>query len=190
MKKQRIILFLLLLAALWGVPRSAGAQIFAVRADALAALTGTLHLGGEVSVADKWSVEASGYWNPIKTSDISMNFHAVQIGSRYWLYESFVGHFVGGQLSYVGYDLGSRTRRYDGRAYGIGFSYGYAWMLSKRWFVILEAGIGLVPAPATRAAILRSETGTTSISTITDAGPLRRRGWRCRSLISFSHESA
>ena len=38
MKKQRIILFLLL-AALWGVPRSAGAQIFAVRADAFAALT-------------------------------------------------------------------------------------------------------------------------------------------------------
>ena len=33
----------------------------AVRADALAALTGTLHLGGEISVADKWSVEASGY---------------------------------------------------------------------------------------------------------------------------------
>ncbi len=79
-----------------------------------------------------------------------MNFHAVQIGSRYWLYESFVGHFVGGQLSYVGYDLGSRTRRYDGRAYGIGFSYGYAWMLSKRWFVILEAGIGLYRTRDTR----------------------------------------
>ena len=51
MKKQRIILFLLL-AVLWGVPRSAGAQIFAVRADALAALTGTLLLGTEISVAD------------------------------------------------------------------------------------------------------------------------------------------
>ena len=61
-----------------------------------------------------------------------------------------VGHFVGGQLSYVGYDLGSRTRRYDGRAYGIGFSYGYAWMLSKRWFVILEAGIGLYRTRDTR----------------------------------------
>ena len=110
MKKQRIILFLLI-AALWGVPRSAEAQIFAVRADALAALTGTLHLGAEVAV------EVSGYWNPINTSDISMNFHAVQLGSRYWFYESFVGHFVGGQLSYVGYDLGNRTKHYDGRAY-------------------------------------------------------------------------
>ena len=151
MKKQRIfITTVLLFVALWGSPHGAAAQIFAVRADALAALTGTLHLGGEVSVADKGSVEASGYWNPVKSSSLSMNFHAVQISGRYWLYESFVGHFVGGQLSYVGYDLGSRTRRYDGRAYGIGFSYGHAWMLSKRWFVTLEAGIGLYRTKDTR----------------------------------------
>ena len=151
MKKQRIfITTVLLFVALWGSPHGAAAQIFAVRADALAALTGTLHLGAEVSVADKWSVEASGYWNPVKSSSLSMNFHAVQIGSRYWLYESFVGHFVGGQLSYVGYDLGSRTSRYNGRAYGIGISYGYAWMFSKRWFVTLEAGVGLYRTKDTR----------------------------------------
>ena len=137
MKKQRIfITTVVLFVALWGSPHGAAAQIFAVRADALAALTGTLHLGTEISVADKWSVEASGYWNPVKSSSLSMNFHAVQI--------------VGGQLSYVGYDLGSRTRRYDGRAYGIGFSYGHAWMLSKRWFVTLEAGIGLYRTKDTR----------------------------------------
>lgn len=148
--RKYVITVILLLAALWGVHRSAAAQIFAVRADALAALTGTLHLGAEVSVADRWSVEASGYWNPVKTPSLSMSFHAVQLGSRYWFYESFVGHFVGGQLSYVGYDLGSRTRRYDGRAYGIGFSYGHAWMLSKRWFVTLEAGLGVYCTKDTR----------------------------------------
>ena len=142
MKKQRIfITTVLLFVALWGSPHGAAAQIFAVRADALAALTGTLHLGGEVSVADKWSVEASGYWNPVKSSSLSMNFHAVQLGGRYWFYESFVGHFLGQHLTYVGYDLGSRTKRYKGHAYGLGVSYGYAWMLSKRWNIALEAGI-------------------------------------------------
>ena len=150
MKKQGIILFMLLTAALWGAPRRAAAQIFAVRANALAACGATLNAGAEAALTDNWSLELSGYWNPVNTASLSMNFHAVQIGSRYWLYESFVGHFVGGQLSYVGYDLGSRTRRYDGRAYGIGFSYGYAWMLSKRWFVILEAGIGLYRTRDTR----------------------------------------
>lgn len=140
----------MLLAALWGTPRSSAAQIFSVRADALSALTATVHVGAEVSVADKWTVEVSGYWNPIRTPDFSSRFHAVQIGSRYWFYESFVGHFLGQHLTYVGYDLGSRRKRYDGRAYGLGISYGYAWMLSKRWNVAIEAGIGLFRTEDTR----------------------------------------
>jgi len=148
--KSKIIVFTLLLAALLGVPRRAAAQFFAVRADALAALTGTLHLGAEASVADQWTIEASGYWNPVRTSGLSMNFGAVQIGPCYWFYESFVGHFIGTQLSWVGYDLGRRTRCYDGNAYGVGFSYGYAWMLSKRWNVALEAGVGLFHTRDTR----------------------------------------
>ena len=150
MKKPKIILVVLLTAALWGAPYKAAAQIFAVRANALAVCSATLNVGAEAALTDNWSLELSGYWNPVNTASLSMNFHAVQISGRYWLYESFVGHFVGGQLSYVGYDLGSRTRRYDGRAYGIGFSYGHAWMLSKRWFVTLEAGIGLYRTKDTR----------------------------------------
>ncbi len=147
--KRQLIIFALL-AAVWGIPHRAAAQIFAVRANALAALTAAFDLGAEVSVADKWTVEASGYWNPIRTENLSTRFHAVQAGGRYWFYESFVGHFVGAHLTYVGYDLGSRTRRYDGRAFGVGVSYGYSWMLSKRWNVAVEAGVGLFRTRDTR----------------------------------------
>ena len=141
MKKQRIfITAVLLLAALWGAPRRAAAQIFAVRANALAVCSATLNAGAEAALTDNWSLELSGYWNPVKTASLSMNFHAVQLGGRYWFYESFVGHFLGQHLTYVGYDLGSRTKRYKGHACGLGVSYGYAWMLSKRWNVAVEAG--------------------------------------------------
>ena len=109
MNKQRIILFLLLSAALWELPRRASAQIFAVRANALAACSATLNVGAETALTDNWSLELSGYWNPVKAASLSMNFHAVQLGSRYWFYESFVGHFLGQHLTYVGYDLGSRS---------------------------------------------------------------------------------
>lgn len=144
MKKQQIfITTVLLFTALWGSPHGAAAQIFAIRANALAVCSATLNVGAEVSVSDKWTVEASGYWNPVKTPSLSMNFHAVQLGGRHWFYESFVGHFLGQHFTYAGYDLGSRTRCYKGHAYGLGVSYGYAWMLSKRWFVTLEAGVGL-----------------------------------------------
>lgn len=148
--KRQLIILVLLLAALWGTPRKAAAQIFSVRANALSVLTATVHLGAEVSVADKWTVEASGYWNPICTDNFSIRFHAVQFGGRYWFYESFVGHFLGQHLTYVGYDLGSLRKRYDGRAYGLGVSYGYAWMLSKRWNVAIEAGISIFRTEDTR----------------------------------------
>ena len=118
MKKPKIILFVLLTAALWGAPYKAAAQIFAVRANALAACGATLNAGAEAALTDNWSLELSGYWNPVQTASLSMNFHAVQLGGRYWFYESFVGHFLGQHLTYVGYDLGSRTKRYKGHACG------------------------------------------------------------------------
>ena len=142
MKKQGIILCMLLTAALWGAPRKAVAQIFAVRANALAACSATLNVGAETALTDNWSLE--------NTASLSMNFHAVQLGGRYWFYESFVGHFLGQHLTYVSYDLGSRTKRYKGHAYGLGVSYGYAWMLSKRWNIALEAGVGLYRTKDTR----------------------------------------
>lgn len=187
MNKQRIILFLLLSAALWGLPRRASAQIFAVRANALAACSATLNVGAETALTDNWSLELSGYWNPVNTASLSMNFHAVQLGGRYWFYESFVGHFLGQHLTYADYDLGSRTKRYKGNAYGLGVSYGYAWMLSKRWNIALEAGIGLFHTEE-HAATRPSLTGRMNTSTVTDAGRWRRQNWKSHSLISFSHE--
>ena len=47
------------------------------------------------------------------------------------------------QLSYANYLVGRRTRRYDGWACGAGVSYGYAWMLSNRWNITVEGGIGI-----------------------------------------------
>lgn len=146
---KRIIIVLMLLAGS-GTTNRAAAQIFSVRANALAALTGTLHLGAEVAVTDNWSAEASLYWNPIQGQRLAARIYGVQVGTRYWLYESFVGHFIGQQVCYVDYEIGNRRRRYDGRAYGIGVSYGYSWMLSTRWNVVVEAGIGLYRTKDTR----------------------------------------
>lgn len=52
MKKPKIILFVLLTAALWGAPYKAAAQIFAVRANALAACSATLNVGAEAALTD------------------------------------------------------------------------------------------------------------------------------------------
>ena len=114
----------MLLMALWGSPHKAAAQIFAVRANALAACTATLNLGVEVALTDRWSLEGALFWNPLRTEDLATSFRAVQLGARYWFYETQVGPFVGAQLSHVNYLVGRRTRRYDGRAWGAGLSCG------------------------------------------------------------------
>ena len=119
------------------------AQFCAVRVNALAPLTGTVDVGLDVAVSDKWTLDINGALNPINTKRFSTNFYATQLGAKYWLYENYMGHFIGQQLSYVNYDIGDRSRRYNGNAIGVGLSYGYSWILSTRWCLSVEAGLGL-----------------------------------------------
>lgn len=65
--KRIFALSLFVLAA-----NAAPAQDAAVRVNALALATGTLNAGVDVTVSRKWSITASGYWNPIATDNLRM----------------------------------------------------------------------------------------------------------------------
>ena len=63
MKKQGIILCMMLLAALWGLPHRASAQIFTMRTNALAVCSATLNVGAETALnrtTGHWSCPATG----------------------------------------------------------------------------------------------------------------------------------
>ena len=47
---------------------SASAQLRAVRVDAFALMTGTLHSGMDFTLGEKLSLDASLYWNPTRAS--------------------------------------------------------------------------------------------------------------------------
>ena len=131
MKKRHIITLMLCLLALWGKPHRAAAQFFSAKVNALAALTGTVNVGLDAAVADKWTLDVSGYWNPINSDSFSCRLYAAQIGTKRWLY--------GGSRHY-----------YKGNMAGLGFSYGYAWLLSKRWNITAEIGVGVFYMKDTR----------------------------------------
>ena len=150
MKKRHIIILSLCLLAFWGKPQLAAAQFFSAKVNALAALTATVNVGVDAAVADKWTLDVSAYWNPINSDSFSCRLYAAQIGTKRWLYEAFVGHFIGGQLTYGNYLYGGSRRYYKGGMAGLGFSYGYAWLLSKRWNVTAEIGIGVFYMKDTR----------------------------------------
>lgn len=109
-----------------------------------------VNVGVDAAVADKWTLDLSAYWNPVNSDSFSCRLYAAQIGTKRWLYEAFVGHFIGSQLTYGNYLYGGSRRYYKGGMAGLGFSYGYAWLLSKRWNVTAEIGIGVFYMKDTR----------------------------------------
>lgn len=76
------------------------------------------------------------------------NIGWIQPEVRYWLCERFNGHFFGLHAHYAEYNAGGinfnadfHRNRYQGHLYGAGLSYGYQWLIGKRWN--LEATVGL-----------------------------------------------
>lgn len=139
MKKKLIITAILALCALTG----AQAQYYGIKTNAAMLPTGTVNAGFEVSLAKQWSLDVSGYWNPISTDKLSAKFWYVQPGVRYWRYEHFVGPFIGGHATYGQYTVGNDRWYYDGWFTGAGVSAGYSWILTDRWNFTLEGGLGL-----------------------------------------------
>lgn len=124
------------------------AQNFAVKTNVLYDATTTVNLGVEFALSPKVTVDLSGNYNPWTFSENKKLKHwLVQPEVRYWMCEKFNGHFLGfhahaGEFNMGGIKLlGMEKYRYQGRAAGAGFSYGYQWLLNERWN--LEASIGL-----------------------------------------------
>ena len=78
----------------------------------------------------------------------------VQPEARYWFCERFNGHFFGLHTGYGEYNISRvrvpflkksmRDHRYQGWATGLGISYGYSWLLGKRWNLEATLGFGYV----------------------------------------------
>ena len=116
----------------------------------------TPNLSLEFSMGRKWTLDTQVGMNfffytqdatssPYKTKKAS--HWLVQPELRYWLCERFNGSFFGLHGHYADVDIsnldmfGLGHDRYDGKLYGAGISYGYQWILNKRWS--MEATIGL-----------------------------------------------
>ncbi|HIZ85453.1 MAG TPA: DUF3575 domain-containing protein [Candidatus Coprenecus stercoravium] len=106
-----------------------------------AALTPNLSL--EVAMADRWTLDLSGAYNPWTfNDDRKMRFWLAQPEVRYWLCEKYEGHFFGLHLHGAQFFGGFSDKRYDGYLAGAGIAYGYDWILSPHWNLELELGVG------------------------------------------------
>lgn len=122
---------------------------FAIKTNALYLATTTANLGFEFALAKKLTLDVSGNYNPWEFGDNRQIKHwLVQPELRYWLCERFNGSFFGlhghyGEMNVSNLDfLGLGHDRYEGNFYGAGISYGYQWILSRRWSMEATVGVG------------------------------------------------
>lgn len=108
---------------------------------------GTLSLNAEYSarITNKQSVHLPVSWNPwIFGGNKKMKHFTASPQWRYWKTEAYLAHFLGANLIGSRYNVSRGSYRFEGGAYGVGVSWGYAWLLNKRLNLEVQAGMGVV----------------------------------------------
>lgn len=148
--KMKRIIMILSCTCLLCLTQRVQAQFYAVRFNTLALATGTISGGMDVAVSKKTSLDLTLYWNPLRFSSFQTTFLVGQAGVRFWRFEPNTGPSLGVHVAGGRYDIGGRRLHYKGFVVGLGVSYGYSWLLSKRWSLTAEIGAGLFYTDDTR----------------------------------------
>lgn len=148
---KRLILGVFL-AVCWCMGTARG-QDFGVKTNLLYWASTTPNLGFEIGTSKRTTLDLTGGYNPFtlnKNKNKKLKHWMVMPEFRYWTCERFNGHFFGIHGAYSYYNVsgvrvpfqgkGTKDHRYQGWLAGGGISYGYSWLLGKRWN--LEATIG------------------------------------------------
>ena len=136
---------------------------FAVKTNLVYAATTTPNFGVEFGLGQKTTLELSGGFNPwgkepvadengILSDEKKLKHWLGRSELKYWLSSRFNGHYLGIQALYTDFDIHGydipllldKEFYNDGTAFGGGVSYGYHWVLSKRWGVEFNAGVGVL----------------------------------------------
>ena len=142
----------------FAVNSRANAQDIALKTNMLGDAMGSLNIGVEDRLAERWTMDLSGHLDPWTRKDGELWRHAfVQPEARWWFCDTFSGHFLGlhahgGIFNVGGIDtdfkfLNSdfsilRDSRYQGWFAGAGIAYGYDLILGRHWNLELEIGAG------------------------------------------------
>ena len=144
---------------------TAAAQKVGLKTNALYWATTTPNLGVEAAMGERWTLELAGGYNPwtlCVDNNRKVRHFLVTPEVRYWFCESFNGHFLGVNANYTMFNVADvhvlnpfyvskgdgpfidacLNSRIEGWAAGAGLTYGYSWIISPRWNMEFNLGIG------------------------------------------------
>ncbi len=128
-----------------------GSPKIALKSNLLYDATATINVGAEFGLGRRLTLDFPISYNPWTFADNAKWRHIlVQPELRFWNCNAFGRGFWGLHAHYAFYNVGGlpnppfseymNTHRFQGWLAGLGISYGYQWILGKRWS--LEATIG------------------------------------------------
>ena len=121
------------------------AQRVAVKTNLTDWMTASPNLSVEFTLSNRLSVDLTGTATPFKYKpDFYFRHIRLQPELRYWLLSPLTRHYVGIMAYYSTYDVGYKKRGYFGESYAAGLTYGYDWILSRRWNLEVSAGVGAI----------------------------------------------
>lgn len=122
------------------------AQFYSIKTNVLElAALGTLNADLSMMIAPRWTANLDLAYNPWTYPDNRKLKHwIVEPGVRYWFWQTYIGGFVSTSAMATQFNVGLNQKRHEGFGFGLNAAYGYSWLLSKRWNVEAEAGVGLL----------------------------------------------
>lgn len=147
--QTRLICLLVFLLMILGTT-ARGQRHVAVKTNLLHAATTTPNFGIEFAIRPRLTVDLWGAYNLVDfKGNTSLRHYLFQPELRYWYCRAFEGHFTGvhafagrfdiGDISFI---KGLKNYHYRGPFYGAGFTYGYHWIVGKRWGIEAALGVG------------------------------------------------
>lgn len=121
------------------------AQLVAVKTNMADWVIASPNLSTEFIISDHFSIDFSATASPFKIKkDLYFRQIRLQPELKYWLTSSLTRHYIGITAFYSSFDLGYKEKGYFGDSYAVGVTYGYNWLLSRRWNFEISTGLGLI----------------------------------------------
>lgn len=124
---------------------SVRAQRVGIKTNALGWVAASPNLGVEFRPSRHFTLNIEALASPLKMDKLRTTHLTITPEVRYWFSaRPQAGHFVGINALASAYHLAWNDTHHRGDAFGAGVTYGYSWVLGRRWSLEATAGIGLL----------------------------------------------
>lgn len=133
------------LCFLMALPVSVVAQRIGLKTNALYWAAASPNLGVEFRVNRHVTLNFEAMGNRLKVGKLDTRLLSFSPEARYWFSaRPQAGHFVGVMAQGSNYNILSDGTRHKGDSWGAGLSYGYSFVLGRRWSLETTVGVGMI----------------------------------------------